>query len=123
MSSHLTLPFPVRLLTAITACRTLEDYAAQPLETDANMSFLFLEGDHPLSRDFTLSNIWSVSLTYQQGYGVVNITCSDSGKFVFENVENVIVSNLTMLGCYGNQIVDVTSFALDNTSIEGFCQW
>ena len=100
-------------------CKTLEDYAAQPPESDIDMTFLFMEGEHPLSRDFSLSNISSVSLvslTYQEDSGV---NCSDNGKFVFENVENVIFSNLSMLGCYGNQIVDATSFSLDSAHIEG----
>ena len=84
------------------------------------MTFLFLEGEHPLSRDFSLSNISSVSLTYQEDSAwIVNVSCSEDGKFVFENVENIIISNLTMLGCYGNQITDATSFALVNSCIEG----
>ena len=100
-------------------CRTLEEYAAQPLDNVVDMTFLFLEGEHPLSRDFSLSNISSVSLTYQEDSGEVNVSCSGGGKFVFENIDNVIFSNLTMLGCYGNQIVGANSFALDNVSIRG----
>ena len=38
---------------------------------------------------------------------------------MFENVDNVIISNLTMLGCYGNQIADATSFVIDNAHVQG----
>ena len=102
-------------------CKTLEEYAAKSPENDAGMTFLFLAGEHPLSRDFSLSNynMWSVSLISHEDSGVVNINCSGNGKFVLKHTGRVIINNLTMLGCHGNQIVDATNFTLDNAYIKG----
>ena len=100
-------------------CRTLQDYAIWPPRKVVDVTFLFMAGEHPLSHDFSISNISSLSLTYQEDSGVVTINCSEDGKFVFANVKNVVISDLTMLGCYGNQIVNATSFVLDNANIEG----
>ena len=79
---------------------------------------VFLEGEHHLPRDFSLTNISSLSL---ENYfeDAVTISCSDDGKLVFENIETILINGVNMEDCYGNNITYANYVALTDVVVQG----
>ena len=99
-------------------CHTLSEYAAELPRNSSNITLMFLEGMHNLSRDFSLTNISSITLE-NVDENEVTIFCSNDGSFVFQIIETVLIKNVSMADCYGNNITSANYVAITDTIVQG----
>ena len=100
-------------------CRTLSEYADQPPYDVPNITMFFLEGEHFLTRNLSLSDINNLVLTSVVLNSDVLINCSRDGKFLFVGIENILINGIRMAGCYGNRITSVNHASIESTHVQG----
>ena len=100
-------------------CRTLSEYADQPPYDVPNIIMFFLEGEHFLTRNLSLSDINDLVLTSVVLNSDVLINCSHDGKFLFVEIENILINGIRMAGCHGNRITSVGHVSIESTRVQG----
>ena len=103
-------------------CFTLSQYATKPSNFFAsNTTLILLPGNHSLDLVFWITNITSLSITATNTTStpVTIITCSETGRFQLEDVEQVSMSDLIICGCVNNSILSVGHFKLECCTLNG----
>ena len=94
-------------------CHTISEYAAQPKgDFSYKTRFILLQGEHYLSRNFSLYDIGELVFT---GYDSVSMTCAQNIGFDIGNIENITFTGLNIFGC--TMSLNIT----DAVSIEHSC--
>ena len=105
-------------------CITLAKLAANPtsyLGNETNISLYFLQGNHSLDRELTLSQADSFSMIKDlNADGTVFVECdSQSGRFSINETMLVTIEGLHFIGCGGNKVSRVKRFMIHDTIFEG----
>ena len=105
-------------------CFTLPKLAANStnyLRNEANISLFFLQGNHSLDGELSLSHADNFSMTKViGGNGTVFIECgSQSGRFNISETTFAMVKDLHFVGCGGNRVSQVEQFIVEDTIFEG----
>ena len=90
---------------------------------ESKMTLAFLPGNHTLPSQLLFQNFTTVSLFSQFEMSPNStesvIICDDNGRLEFLHVLTVQVSQLTFIGCTGNNVEDVNQFLLEDSNFIG----
>ena len=99
-------------------CLTLSEYAAQaPDYFSTETSMVFLEGEHVLSRSFSIRDIDELSFLGVSLQVQVKVSCFYEENFEIRSVQNVSISHLRFEECYGNIVTVAGSLLIENCLI------
>ena len=108
-------PYPTK------PCLTLSQFAANTSWLKSNTTLMFLPGNHTLNSEISISNISNLSMlpnsTLEDSFQTV--ICQQIASFKFENIDNLMMKGLKLLGCYGNKALSIKSFTLENSTFQG----
>ena len=104
-------------------CQTLQGYANIPPDEPANITMLFLVGEHHLSRDTFLHNLENLTFEAVSPSTKVIIRCSSDGRLIFENINHTSIGNINMVGCYGNHMANGDQLAIANINVQGLSNY
>lgn len=102
-------------------CLTISEYAAQPQNNFSSIvTMTFLQSEHVLSQNLSFQNLEEFSLTNIAPGTKVIIFCSHGANFQLQNIANVTIDHIELLGCNANVItIIVETFFLKNCLIQG----
>ena len=102
-------------------CLTLEQFAANYVGNETNISLSFLPGNHSLiNGELSLSHADYFSMTKViGGNGTVFVKCGRSGRFNFSETMFATIKDLHFVGCGGNRVSQVEQFIVEDTIFEG----
>ena len=90
---------------------------------ESKITLAFLPGNHTLPSQLLFQNFTTVSLFSQFEMSSNStesvIICDDNGRLEFLHVLTVQVSQLTFIGCTGNNVEDVNQFFLEDSNFIG----
>ena len=100
-------------------CLTLTQFALNTSYYLRDNTTLSLQpGNHTLQSSLVVSNIDTFTM-HHIGHLRSSIQCKGSNELMFENVQNIRISNLNFTSCFNTRVVCVNSFSLSNTSFHG----
>ena len=107
-------------------CLTLPQLAANStsyLGNKTNVSLTFLQGNHSLDGELSLSHADNFSMTKViGGNGTVFVECgSQSGRFNISEITFATIKDLHFVGCGGNKLSQVEKFTVEDSIFEGAC--
>ena len=107
-------------------CLTLSQFASDAesyVKPNAAVRLVFQPGNHSLSSELFISNVQEFSMmplpSSTNSLLNVNIVCKLSANFTFQASNQVLVKNLTFIGCGGSRIVEVNQFTVEGSSFLG----
>lgn len=101
-------------------CHTISEYAAEVNDLSSDSTLIFLEGEHILNRNFSVQDIDQLSFTVASLGGEAVVSCQHDGdNFVIGNVQNISISGLVFLGCYGNMFVNASNLNIMDSLFKG----
>ena len=105
-------------------CLTLPQLAANStsyLGNKTNVSLTFLQGNHSLDGELSLSHADNFSMTKViGGNGTVFVECgSQSGRFNISEITFATIKDLHFVGCGGNKLSQVEKFTVEDSIFEG----
>ena len=97
------------------SCTTLSQYAnINEANSIENVTLDLLPGVHILDSNFSIS----ASLFFMLRGNNTIITCTNSARFAFRNVQYLHISNLIFIGCVGNIVNSVENFWLVSSTFQ-----
>ena len=103
-------------------CHNLQHYLLNTTKYfTSNTQLLFLPGLHHLHTDLIIQNVHNISLIGSTTNGTTPdtvIQCNSSGGIVMTNITNLIVTNITVRGCLGNEYNNVTVLIKQCTNVQ-----
>ena len=100
-------------------CLTLSMLAANTSDCfDANMTLIFLSGNHTLQTDLIMANIDNLLILITNASVTASITCSSGVDLKFTNVTQLNISGLEFIGC-SSTIELVDQFTLEDAGFHG----
>ena len=100
-------------------CLTLTQFALNTSYYLRENTTLSLQpGNHTLQSSLVVSNIDTFTM-HHIGHLRSSIQCNGNSEFMFESIEDVIISNLNLTKCFNTRVVHVTNFILSNSSFHG----
>ena len=103
----------------VARCFTLSQFAANSESYLLENTTLFLQpGNHTLDSEFTISKITHFSLITMR-LGMVNVACSQRGRFTLQSVKSVLITGITFTHCIGNKAFNVKKFSLSQSMFIG----
>jgi len=87
----------------------------------SNTRLLFLPGLHHLHTDLIIQNVHNISLTSNSTIGEIVIQCNSSVGIVMSNITNLIVTNIKIRGCLGNEYYNATVLIKQCTNVQLRC--
>lgn len=99
-------------------CQTFTQYAAQPFSDSSNVTMVFLEGEHILSRTFSLHSLNSLTFKSIDPYVNMSISCLNEGRLVLHDIHDVLLSNVTLVSCEENTVELVDCFAIKESLVQ-----
>ena len=102
-----------------TSCLTLSQLAENAsccLDTD--VVFLLQHGSHILKSELAIKNATTVSINGSGPPFSVSVDCEDNGRFSFDSIGEVSISNLHFNRCKGSQVRLVDHFMLEDCVLE-----
>lgn len=84
------------------SCNTLDEYATNASDyfNISNTAFVFLAGNHTLSRNVTFRNLFGIELKWEEPGELVFIKCkSQDAGFTFQHIQNLAVIGLDAMEC------------------------
>ena len=87
------------------------------LKANSTLRLIFLPGNHSLESKLFIANI-SILTMFSINSSAM-IICDHFGRFEFESIDVVNISDLTFLGCAGSKFKSVDQLTLENSSIVG----
>ena len=105
------------------SCLTLSQFAANfsHSETWADISLLFLQGNHTLDQELFLAHGHNFSMTkYSQDHdGIIFVKCTSQLRgFHISKVTSVSIKDLHFLGCGSNRVSKVTWLTIEDSSFQ-----
>lgn len=104
-------------------CLTLSQFATNvDSYVTSNTTLIFQSGNHSLNSELFISSVRGFSMSPLSNSTLpldTNIICNQLGKFEFQDSDQIVVSNLTFIGCEGNRVVKVKKFTIDSSSFVG----
>ena len=102
-------------------CLTLEQFAANYVGNETNISLSFLPGNHSLiNGELSLSHADYFSMTKViGGNGTVFVKCGRSGRFNISETMFATIKDLHFVGSGGNRVSQVEQFIVEDTIFEG----
>ena len=107
-------------------CFTLSQYAMKTSSYFAsNSTLILLPGNHSLDLELSIQNITFLSIVQ---YSFISetvyisdtfITCHQSARFMFVNINIVSIRGLTFLGCMNTNVTFVKEFEMEDCSLHG----
>ena len=82
-------------------CSDLHFYISANDYFESNTKFVFINGTHPHTTDFTATNITNLTFTTPNSMNKVVVQCSqdDQVGFVFSNCSQIIIRNIAFVNC------------------------
>ena len=104
-------------------CLTLSQFAQNSsslLSHTSNATLVFLNGNHRLETNFSVSSINRLHIITNAFSGDAHtISCQNQVSFHFENVTELWISGLMFVGCGSNMFSRIKSFVIENSTFEG----
>ena len=103
-------------------CLTLSQFVTDSRNSlGSNVTLLFLPGNHDLQSELLVINITEVHMFSHSDFPkqMINISCRQFARLLFENVYLVHMSHLSFTGCGGNEVKLVSHFILTDSSFIG----
>ena len=76
---------------------------------------IFSPGNYSLESELIVENVHSFSIFASSSKAM--ITCGHNARFKFINVSSAIASGLEFVGCFGNYVLSVGHFQLENSVV------
>ena len=102
-------------------CYTLSWYASKPRNYfSSNTTLILLSGSHSLELELSFQNITFLSIEFRPtSYSDTSVTCYQSAKLTFKNINVVSMRGLVLFGCVNNEIIRVEEFTMENCTLQG----
>ena len=102
------------------SCLTLSKFAANSSHNEADISLLFLPGNHFLDKELLLAHGHSFSMSkYVEGNKTVFVECtSHLGKFDISKTKSVSIKGLHFIGCGSNRVSQVTWLTITDSTFQ-----
>ena len=102
-------------------CRTLSEYLEQPTQYfTANVTFLFLPGNHTIENSLLIADITSLSLlgvsTFPQQI-TSNVVCDSASSFAFIRITELRISGLGFMSCADGNNPAISIFSVPQCQI------
>ena len=86
---------------------------------NASTKFVFLPGNHYLTRHLSVANIDYLSLSADSTQScVVTVTCQLQGLFTFVSIDRLSIDGLTFIGCDGTRVSSVTNITISHANFQ-----
>ena len=82
-----------------------------------NMTLIFNPGTHYINVSLAVSNLMNFSMISR--YSTAQIRCANYSQIIFRYSQNIHISNVEIVGCGGNQVVNVDKFVVHKTTFMG----
>ena len=118
--THYITLSPSDLCPVEVPCLTLSqfvDNSSNHLNHSTSFNLVFQPGNHILDSEISITAVSNFSML--SSFLNATIMCNNSGRFVFNSIYVVHVSNLTFVGCTGNRVELVTRFLLEDSNFIG----
>ena len=100
-------------------CLTLTEFALNISRyLTGNTTLVLQPGNHALRSSLLVSNVEGFTLHHVASPGN-GLKCEKGSKLVFDSIQRVEVSNLNLIECFDNKIVQVNEFTVANSSFFG----
>ena len=83
-----------------------------------NLSLELLPGNHKLTSELIVMNLCTFTMS-SNGTNYVSVTCSQLGRLIFENIDEVSITGLKFLGCGQNEVKRVNMFLITKSKFHG----
>ena len=106
-------------------CLTLTQLVAINFSNETNISLWFLQGNHSLDRELSLSRAENVSMMKDaRDNGTVFVECgsrniNQSGRFNISETKFAMIKGLHFIGCGGDRVSRVEQFIIEDTIFQG----
>ena len=100
-------------------CHNLQHYLFNTTKYfTSNTQLLFLPGLHHLHTDLIIQNVHNVSLIGSTTNGTTIIQCNSSVGIVLTNITNLMVTNIAVQNCFGNEYNNATVLIKQCTNVQ-----
>ena len=92
------------------SCLTLTEFVTNISDfwnSNINVTVVFGPGTHYLKESLTVSNLNAFSMTSENITVTAQIECTEYSWIIFNDSQNVLISNLEFVGCGDNQVMNV----------------
>lgn len=103
-------------------CFTLSQFAAQPPTGSSGITMVFLEGEHTLSRNFSLHTLESLTLITLTPSVEVSLSCLSGGILFLTGIHDVSMSGITLVNCEKSSIESVNHFTLKSMFVQSLSE-
>ena len=113
---------PIQVILAELNSRVLHShsFASNTLSyAKSNTTIVLSPGHHYLESELFIADISNLTILSASPFNSAVITCGKLGRFVFETIYAVRISNLNFVRCPGNKVVSVSHFRLTYSSFVG----
>ena len=100
------------------SCSTLDQFAVNDHTNDSDVTLILQPGHHGLDADIWILNLHQFELT-TNGSASSAITCTYRGRIIVENVSNVSITNVDLVGCEGNVFKRVSLLVFEDSAFRG----
>lgn len=99
-------------------CLTLSQFSANSTAiSDSSITLIFLSGNHSLDLTMSVSNITNLMMLSTSST-LPQITCNQDEHFMFFNIVQVLIQNLTFTGC-GDSKAMFSNITIENSIFQG----
>lgn len=82
-----------------------------------NVTLIFNPGRHYVNGGLIVSNLSQFSMTSQDL--TAQIICANFSQIIINHSQNIHITNLELVGCGGNQVLNVDNFVVHETTFKG----
>ena len=89
------------------------------MNSNVNVTVAFGPGTHYLNESLTVSNLNAFSMTSENITVTAQIECTEYSRIIFNNSQDILISNLEFVGCGGNRVTNVEHLMICDTAFTG----